>query len=133
MAEKDTKTNDVPMTGITLKNDNGAEIAFTGKLYAEHSFFDEDTGIMTQQKLYVTSDGRQAYSVVSGSGDNKERRAYLIKRDGRLCRINNGLFDVTVTSDHLVTVVKGLCGMTGISRYEDFFQKVTETDQAVNE
>ena len=80
------------MEEITLQNDTGANIVFLGQLSAEHSFFDEVRGALTQQKLYVTHEGHQAYSVVTSDGKNKERRAYLIKRQGRLCRINNGLF-----------------------------------------
>ena len=117
---------------VVLVNDIGAEITFQGKLHAEHSFFDEDTGILTQQKLYLTDDGHQAYAVVSGDGKTKERRAYLIKREGELCRINNGLFDVTVNIDHLLTAVKGLCGLSGSLRTEDFFSKVKETLKAAN-
>ncbi|THB67518.1 MAG: hypothetical protein D6E12_08455 [Desulfovibrio sp.] len=121
------------MEEITLHNDIGSEIVFTGRLYAEHSFYDEDTGSLTQQRLYLTKDGCQVYAVVTGSGQTRERRAYVIKRDGRLCKINNGLFDVTVSTDDLITVVKGLCGITGSSQYEDFFTKVKDTERAVNE
>lgn len=119
------------MEFITLPNDNGSEIEFLGKLYAEHSFYDEDSGVLTQQRLYITADGHQAYGVISGSGRTKERRAYLIKRDNELCRINNGLFDVTVTADHLVTVVKGLCGLSSSTTNEEFFSKieVEETEE----
>ncbi len=117
---------------ITLENDTGANIAFLGRLFAEHSFYDEETGVLTQQRLYVTRDGHQAYSVISSDGKNKEKRAYLIKRDGVLCKINNGLFDVTVNAQDMLAVVKGLCGLSGNMDYEDFFQKIKESSKAVN-
>lgn len=134
MAKKqETASAAAAMEEITLHNDIGSEIVFNGSLYAEHSFFDEDSGSLTQQRLYLTQDGSQVYSVVTGSGQSRERRAYVIRREGRLCKINNGLFDVTVSTEDLVTVVKGLCGMTDSAQYEDFFHKVKETELAVNE
>ena len=88
--------------------------------------------MLTQQKLYITEDGCQAYAVVSGDGANKERRAYLIRPEGEFCRINNGLFDVTVNIDHLLTAVKGLCGLSGSLRTDEFFTKLKDTLKAAN-
>ena len=138
------QTSESPMESITLQNDiAGADITFTGRLCGENSFYDSDTGALTQQRIYVTSDGQQAYSVVSSDGRCKEKRAYLIRRDGKLCKINNGLFDVTVFAEDLLQVVKGLCGVADDSQLtsaegedlslEDFFQRVHKPDSAVNE
>lgn len=121
------------MEQITLENETGANITFMGRLYAEHSFYDEDSRVLTQQKLFITDKGHQAYSVVSSDGKMKEKRAYLIKREEKLCKINNGLFDVTVNAADMLAVVKGLCGLSESLSYEDFFAKVQETDKAVNE
>lgn len=118
---------------VTLDNDTGNNITFTGRKVGEHSFYDEETNMLTQQKLYVTSAGQQAYSVVTTDGKIKEKRAYLIKREGQLCKINNGLFDVTVNAVDLLSVVKGLCGMSDAITEEEFFCKVQDTDIAVNE
>lgn len=121
------------MEQIVLENDTGANLSFTGKLYAEHSFYDEETQALTQQRLYVTNSGDQAYSVVTSDGKSKEKRAYIIKREGQLCKINNGLFDVTVSANDLLAVVRGLCGMTEDIDYEEFFQQAKGKDCAVNE
>lgn len=122
------------MEEITLENDTGANITFTGRLYAEHSFFDEDTQALTHQRLYVTNNGGQAYSVVTSDGKTKERRAYTIRRDGHLCKIHNGLFDVSVNANDLIAVVRGLCGLAENLDYEEFFKKVqSDKDRAVNE
>ncbi len=121
------------MEQITIENDTGANITFMGRLYAEHSFFDEETQTLTQQRLYVTSTGDQAYSVVTSDGRAKEKRAYTIKREGSLCKINNGLFDVSVNAADLLAVVRGLCGMAENVDYEDFLKQATGKDKAVNE
>ncbi len=122
------------MEKIVLENDTGSSISFTGQIFAEHSFYDEDSGVLMQQKLYVTDSGDQAYAVVSSDGKTKEKRAYLIKRQGHLCKINNGLFDVTVNAQDLLAVVRGLCGLTDQMESEDFFKKVTDPEEkAVNE
>ncbi len=121
------------MEQITLDNDAGNNISFTGRLVGEHSYFDEDTQVLTQQKLYVTTQAQQAYSVVTSDGKLKEKRAYLIKREGQLCKINNGLFDVTVNAVDLLSVVKGLCGMSEAITEEEFFTKVQDPEIAVNE
>jgi hypothetical protein len=133
MNQESGKDMSSPMEQITLENETGANIAFLGRLYAEHSFYDEDSRVLTQQKLYVTEQGDQAYSVISSDGRTKEKRAYLIKREGVLCRINNGLFDVTVNARDLLAVVKGLCGLTDNLSAEDFLTKVQDKDRAANE
>ena len=130
---QDAEKNLAAMEQITLDNETGANICFTGRLYAEHSFYDEEAGVLTQQKLFITEKGHQAYSVISSDGRTKEKRAYLIKREGHLCRINNGLFDVTVNARDILAVVKGLCGLTENLQYEDFLQKIQDTERAVNE
>lgn len=113
------------MEDVTLQNDVGAPITFSGRLVAENSFFDETTGALTRQKLYHTADGAQAYSVATSDGKTKERRAYIIRREGALCRINNGLFDVTVNARDLLTAVKGLCGLGEAAKGEDFLDEKT--------
>jgi|GEM_PF-219015 len=132
MNQESEKNMSSPMEQITLENETGANIAFLGRLYAEHSFYDEETRVLTQQKLYITEQGDQAYSVVSSDGRMKEKRAYLIKRSGNLCKIYNGLFDVTVNARDLLAVVKGLCGLTDTLSSEDFFSRVQDKDRAAN-
>lgn len=123
---------DSTMEPITLPNDSGASLSFVGRLCAENSFFDEETGVLTQQKLYITNNGHTAYAVVRGDGRSKERRAYLIRREGQTCRINNGLFDVTVNVRDLLLAVKGLCGLDESIQGEEFFQDMLDKDNAAN-
>lgn len=94
-----------------LRNDAGDEIRFHGKLFSESSYYDEDQGALTRLKLFVASDGRQVYSVVSGSDTAKWRRVYVMRVEGELCHISNGVQEITLHTDMLLTVVFGLCGI----------------------
>lgn len=94
-----------------LHNDAGAEIRFRGKLFSESSYYDEEQGAITRLKLFVAEDGRQIYSIVSGSNAAKWRRVYTMRIDGDFCHIDNGVQEITLHTDMLLTVVFGLCGI----------------------
>ncbi len=85
-----------------LENDQGEPLVFSGNLYAQTSCFDEASGVLTQQRLYTTTDGHQAFSVVTSDGEKKSRRAYLVRREGELCRIESGGRTVTLPYDSLM-------------------------------
>jgi len=87
---------------ITLEDDKAGEVTFRGHLYAQTSFYDEDTGVLTQQKLYATEDGHQAFSIVSSDGNAKHRRAYVVRREGELCHIQCGERTVSIPYDSLM-------------------------------
>lgn len=94
-----------------LRDDAGNEVKFRGKLFSESSYFDEEQNAITRLKLFVADDGRQVYSVVSGSNEAKWRRVYTMRIDGDLCHIENGTQEVTLHIDMLLAVVFGLCGI----------------------
>ena len=94
-----------------LRNDAGAEVRFRGKLFSESSYYDEEQGAITRLKLFVAEDGRQIYSIVSGSSTAKWRRVYTMRIEGDFCRIDNGVQEITLHTDMLLTVVFGLCGI----------------------
>ena len=94
-----------------LRNDAGAEIRFRGKLFSESSYYDEEQGAITRLKLFVADDGRQIYSIVSGSSTAKWRRVYTMRIEGDICHIDNGIQAITLDTDMLLTAVFGLCGM----------------------
>ncbi|MDL2209344.1 hypothetical protein LJC26_00865 [Desulfovibrio sp. OttesenSCG-928-O18] len=94
-----------------LRNDAGDEVRFYGKLFSESSYFDEEQGALTRLKLFVTDDGRQVYSVISGSSTAKWRRVYIMRIEDELCHISNGMQEITLHTDMLLTVVFGLCGI----------------------
>ena len=94
-----------------LQNDAGNEVRFYGKLFSETSYYDEDQGSLTRLRLFVTNDGRQVYSIISGSTTEKSRRVYIMRMEDDLCHISNGSFEITLHTDMLMTAVFKLCGM----------------------
>ncbi|ABB39481.1 hypothetical protein Dde_2685 [Oleidesulfovibrio alaskensis G20] len=120
------------MEKLTLQSDTGADITFRGRLFSESSYFDEETGMMTRQRLYVTDQNQQVYSIVTSDGRRKERRVYLLKAEEGVCRINNGLYDVTVPVELLMLAVRGLCGLTESEQSTDFFAALEESLKAAN-
>ena len=78
------------MENIALTLDNGAVLDFRGRLFSEASWFDEDSGVLTHQKLYSTEGNEQVYSVVSGTGKTRSRRAYRIAVQGDTCSVTDG-------------------------------------------
>lgn len=92
----------VQMDSVTLVDDEGGEISFTGYLYDQTSFYDEKTGVLTKQRLYATDDGQQAFSIVASDGNVKKRRAYMVRRKGDLCTINNGSGEMSLPYDWLM-------------------------------
>lgn len=42
---------------VVLHLDNGAEMQFSGRPFAGGSWFDDETGELTRQKLYTTESG----------------------------------------------------------------------------
>ena len=70
-------TDDAPTSraNIALHLDNGAEMQFSGRPFAGGSWFDEETGELTRQKLYATESGEHIYSIVTAKARQRSRRA----------------------------------------------------------
>ena len=99
------------MENIALTLDNGAVLDFRGRLFSEASWFDEDSGVLTHQKLYSTEGNEQVYSVVSGTGKTRSRRAYRIAVQGDTCSVTDGKSEMTLPFDMLMLAVRSLCGL----------------------
>ena len=130
---KDGKSVIASMEEIVLKNDVGADFVFQGRLYSESSFFDEETGVMTRQRLYVTDQNQQVYSIFTSNGSNKDMRTYMLQVEGEMCRINNGLFDVTIPLNLLMVAVRGLCGLGEQSQGCEFLDTLEENLRVANQ
>lgn len=100
------------MEEIALQLDNGAVLEFSGRLFSESSWFDEETGALTRQKLFLTDKNEQVYSVVAGMGKSRSRRAYRIAIHGEACTIFNGRSEMTLPFDMLMLAVRNLCGLS---------------------
>jgi len=106
--------NDSPeqlMEEIVLQLDNGTSLEFKGRLFSEASWYDEDSGVLTHQKLFVTDSHEQVYSVVTGGGNNRSRRAYKIRVQGEACTIFDGRTSMNLPFELLMMAVRSLCGL----------------------
>ena len=101
------------MEEICLKQDSGEELRFTGRLFSESSWFDEDTGELTRQQLFTCENGEQIYYIIRSRGrEARSRRAYRMFIEGDRCIINNGMGEITLNFDMLMLAVRGLCGLS---------------------
>lgn len=99
------------MEEICLKQDNGEDLRFQGRLFSEVSHYDEDSGSLTRQQLYVTENGEQVYYVVRAGSDERSRVAYRLSVRGDTCYINNGAGEIALKFDMLMLAVRSLCGL----------------------
>lgn len=101
---------DVAVNSVTLLNDFGSQISFTGRLVAETSTFDEASGVLTSEKLYENEKGVLAYGVVAAQAETRERRAYLIGGEREGVRvISNGRLSITAETSELLTLLALAC------------------------
>lgn len=105
------KHTELPMKSVTLENDGGADVTFRGALYAQTSFFEEDTGVLTKQELYRTEDGQQAFRIITTDGGTKKRSSYLIRRQGNRCVMSNGDQELSLPYEWLMMYTQALWNM----------------------
>ena len=96
---------------VVLHLDNGAEMQFSGRPFAGGSWFDDETGELTRQKLYTTESGEHVYSIVTGKGQRRSRRAYRVSLHGEACTINDGRTEMTLDLEMLMLAVRALSGL----------------------
>ena len=96
---------------VTLTLDNGASLSFSGRQFAGGSWYDEETGVLTRQNLYVTESNEHVYSIVSGSGQTRSRRAYQVALSGEQCHISDGHSEMTIELEMLMLAVRALSGL----------------------
>lgn len=99
------------MEDICLKHDNGEDMCFQGRLFSECSHFDEESGSLTRQQLYITDGGEQVYYIVRSSRREHTRHAYRLSVEGENCLINNGKAEITMQFDMLMLAIRALCGL----------------------
>ncbi len=119
------------MERIVLPNDYGKEISFRGRIFSECSYYDEETKTITRQCLYITDKGEQAYSIATGAGSSKERRAYLLHIEGDECIINNGAGEIVLRTDLLMATMQTLCNFDQECS-EELLKSLEETLNAAN-
>jgi hypothetical protein len=100
-----------PLEDVVLEHDNGADIFFRGRLFAECSWYDDERNSLTRQKLYVTDCNEHIYYLVSRCGEERRRRAYRLSVLGDRCVIHNGDAEMVLRFDMLMLAVRSLCGL----------------------
>lgn len=106
-----TKPGRMDFEQITVSDSNGVEHSFNGRLFSESSYYDEDTATLTRLRLYISDQNEQVFSIVSGTGLEKNRRYYVVAQDGELYKISNGVHTLRLPPDILFASVFGLCGI----------------------
>ena len=96
---------------VVLHLDNGTDMRFSGRPFAGGSWFDEETGELTRQKLYATESGEHVYSIVTGQGQSRSRRAYRVALHGEACTISDGCTEMTLDLEMLMLAVRALSGL----------------------
>ncbi len=96
---------------VVLQLDNGVRLSFLGRQFAGGSWYDEETNVLTRQNLYVTDSGEHIYSITSGDGQKKSRRAYRVVLHGEQCTIHDGRTEITLELEMLMLAVKALTGI----------------------
>lgn len=118
-----------PDQRLALHLDNGTELRFIGRLFAGGSWYDEESGVLTRQKLYATPSGEHIYSIVSGRGPVRSRRAYRVALHGDACTISDG--DTRMTLD-LETLMFAVRALAGLDQDDAALDMVEETLRAAN-
>ena len=106
-----SKPGKVHFEQISLINDNGVPLNFNGILFSESTRYDEDSMTLTRLRLYISDQKEQVYFIVSGSGQEKTRRYYVVAGEDDMYRISNGAHTLRLPSDILFASVFGLCGI----------------------
>lgn len=94
------KNND-PILKVNLPNDFGEDMSLEGQLIGEEMYFDDNTGMLTMEKLYREEDGKLAYGIISAIGHARERRAYRVEEREDSCIASNGSLSLEFSYDEL--------------------------------
>lgn len=90
-----------PILKVNLPNDFGEDLSVSGHLLGEEMYFDDNTGMLTMEKLYKEETGQLAYGIISAIGHARERRAYKIEELQESCKVTNGSLSLEFSYDEL--------------------------------
>lgn len=90
-----------PILKVNLPNDFGEDISVSGQLIGEEMYFDDNTGMLTMEKLYRGEDGLLSYGIISAIGHARERRAYKLEEREESCIASNGSLSLEFSYDDL--------------------------------
>lgn len=90
-----------PILNVNLPNDFGQDLDVSGHLIGEEMYFDDNTGMLTMEKLYRDEEGKLAYGIISAIGHARERRAYRVEEREDTCIVTNGSLSLEFNYDEL--------------------------------
>lgn len=118
---------------VTLENDFGGQISFTGKLENESLNYNEQSRELVSEKIYVTEQGRTGYCVATGKGNERQRRAYLLEDQGETCMVSNGSILLGLDIDNLLTFFCAALAEEAGQYSQNELEYVKKQLEAVNE
>ncbi|MBQ3892053.1 MAG: hypothetical protein ACQGQP_05640 [Desulfovibrio sp.] len=98
------------MEHIALVLENGARLSFEGRLFAEAVWEDEESGVLTHHKLYMTGTNSQVYALFKERAGRRIVRAYRVTVKDGLCTIFDGKETLRMPVEGLLDAVQALCG-----------------------
>ncbi|MBI9078825.1 MAG: hypothetical protein JEY79_03685 [Pseudodesulfovibrio sp.] len=90
-----------PILKVNLPNDFGEDVTVSGYMVGEEMYFDDNTGMLTMEKLYRDEDDLLAYGIISAIGHARERRAYTVEERESSCIVSNGSLSLEFSYDEL--------------------------------
>lgn len=118
---------------ITLENDYGGQITFTGHLEGETINYNEASGELVSEKIFKSEQDRTGYSVVVAKENHRERRAYLMECQNESCMISNGSIILGIDTDILLTFLGKALDEEAENQAEDSLNHIRKQLQAANE
>lgn len=118
------------LESVTLANDGKTDFCFTGRLFSECSWFDEESQTMTRQKLFITEKNEQVYYIMTACHGQRSHRAYGLRLCGDRCIMFDGASEITMQLPLLMLAVRSLCGFDKAG--EQVLAHIEETLKAAN-
>lgn len=118
------------LENVSLSNDGKEDFCFTGRLFSECSWFDEESETMTRQKLFITEKNEQVYYIMTARHGQRSHRVYGLRLCGNQCTMFDGLTKITMQLPLLMLAVRSLCGFDKAS--ERVLAHIEETLKAAN-
>ncbi len=115
---------------VALNNDGKADFCFTGRLFSECSWYDEESQTMTRQKLFITEKNEQVYYIMTARQGLRSHRAYGLRLSGDRCTMFDGVSEITMQLPLLMLAVRSLCGFDKAG--ERVLAHIEETLKAAN-
>ena len=103
-------TSSESLTQVVLRLENGTEMSFRGRLFAEAMWHDGDTETTTHHRLYATETGEHVYALMKSCGRRRACRAYRVSTRGNRCTVWDGRDAAVLPLQALTAAIRLLCG-----------------------